>query len=413
MSRTLGAVLVVGIVALPNVTARSQEGRPRIVLQDVEVAVSGGRLVLSTANGESYELAALETPDHCPAAGGGTWACGEGARETLASAVAGEELECSVLDTGPPPIVECSAQTRNLNVWMLEIGRATLHPDWAGRSISYDDAAEAARAAGALAWYIAEDGSPPTEPPGSATVPASEADDGAGKFLLRRQEGNVRTYVLAEASGTDTPPLNYVDYEEDLADASPRRDFPLDDNYVPALDVGEFIVHGENGGGRLSYAQASPADDLLPLAYIVGSEQPEGRRYSTIVLDDMAWTSRRSNLQPSRAALGTRVERRGATDAERSAIAPDLPAHELRAGVWTFDAFRVVVAEDAFGCVRYTWCRFAVLDDTGVVVSGTAREAPELALPNGDAASGTAAEEPALWGLIWQAPGDAWRLWRP
>ena len=299
MLRVSGVVLLVGLVGLFGATARSQEGRLALFLQEVDVTTSRGRLVLSTANGQSYELAALEAPDECPAPGGGTWACGDGARQVLAGAVAGEQLECTILENGTLPAVECRAQTRNLNVWMLDIGRAKLHADWKGRFTHYDDAASAANAAGALVWN-------------TGAVESSRSD-----VTERLPAAGSETYELGQ---------------------------PL----------------------------------------------------------------------PARNGLRTRAERRGATAAERSVIAAELPEDKLRAGVWVFNTYRVVVAEDAFGCVRFTWCRFAVLDGEGdVVVSGTAREAPELLLWNGAAAAAGDADGPDLAGLVWEEPAGTWREWRP
>ena len=417
--RRFGAGLLVGTLALTGPVAASQEGRG-LVLRIADVTTSGERLVLSTADGESYELGAVQTPADCPAADGGTWPCGEGARQALAAAVAGEQLECRILENGEPPAVECRAQTRNLNVWMLQIGRAALQPGWRGRISEYDEAESAARAAGALRWYDAEGetASPQSpagsgDPSGAGTGVGDTAADsaGTGGFLLRRQEGKVRTYVLASTADAELPPLDYIDYEVDLSVSSPRTGFPLDDDDVPALATGEFIVH-ETNGGRFAYAQASPADDLVPLAYLVDAAEPPGRRYTRIVLDDVAWTARRGNLQPARTPLGTQVERRGATTAERAAVGAELLRNPLRAGVWTLGAFRVVVAEDPLGCDRSTWCRFAVLDDAGAVVAGTAREAPELVILN-DGVAATAGREPHLTGLVWEAPGGAWMLWTP
>ena len=431
-----GTTLLVVILALPSCTAGNQQD-PGFVLRDVDVTVSGERLLLSTADGETYEVAALEALASCPADDGGAWPCGEGSRQALAEAVAGEALECRVLEDGNPPAVECRAQTRNLNVWMLEVGRATLHPDWRGRFPEYDDAESAARAAGALPWSNSggetpevqpgdvppaeSSGEPPSAPlpgelryrapPGNRAAASAQGGVVPGRFLLQGTEGDIRTYELVRPATGDGVPLEYIAHEQNLSAVSPRAGLPPGPGWLPAVGSGELVAHAASGG-RLGYAQAPAYDDRSPLAYVLDSPEAQGRRYAAIMLDGIAWTSQRGALQPARTPLRSRVDRRGATAAERRAIGDGLPEDRLRAGVWTLGAFRIVVAEDPYGCARYTWCRFAVLDDAGIVVSGTALEAPELVAPNAVATAGAGASR-EMTGLVWAAPEGGWRVWTP
>ena len=447
---TFGTVILVGSLALPGAAASCQ-GDPGIELRDVEVVLSDGRLVLSTPSGDTYELAGLETPPTCPASGGSTWACGEGAREALAAAVEGETLQCRVLDKGTPPAVECFAQTRNLNVWMLHVGRATLQPAWSNRIPEYDEAQLSAQSAGAMVWdesrevetaaddpNVVQDaggGESPDAAPGnrfSRPVPRSQAESArepsalgtrmgmqaagrtqAGTFLLRRQDGDVRAYVLDPPADGGDVALEYVAVEADLSRQTPGSGALLDDERVPALGMGDFIVHHARGS-EYTYAPAPHEAGDLPLAYVVDGGDVEGRSYTDIVLDGMAWTSRRGYLQPLQVPLWETIERRGATAAERRAIGSGLPEDNLRAGVWAVDGFRVVVAEDASGCARWTWCRFAVLDDTGVVVSGTARDAPAFPVL-ADLLPPEAPDEARelVPGLVWQTPAGNWMRWTP
>ena len=459
---TFGAALLVGSLALPAAAA-SCRGENDVVLRDVEVVVSDGRIVLSTPDGDTYELAGLETPPTCPAAGGGTWACAEGAREALAAAVAGETLRCRVIDEGTPPAAECFAQTRNLNVWMLHVGRAKLQPAWSDRIPEYDEAQLSAQSAGAMVWDDSpgdadnpagnqdfeqdatrgeplgtqRDGESPDAPRGNRFFrpapqsPTETAQDPsarragsaamqaagrttAGAFLLRRQDGDVFTYVLTPPADGGEVALEYAAGDADLSTQTAGPGSRLDDGRVPALGMDDLIVHHARGG-EFAYARpgAHAAGDL-PLAYIVAEGNVAGEPYADVALDGMAWTSRRGALQPLQVALWATAERRGATAAERRAIASGLPEDQLRAGVWAVDAFRIVVAEDAVGCARWTWCRFAVLDDTGVVVSGTAREAPALPVPAGAPPPGTPRGAPGDFpGLVWLAPAGDWMRWAP
>ena len=407
--RSGAALLAATLALLPGTAAAAQQGT--VVLSEADVTRVGGRFILS-ADGASFELAALESPTECPAAGGGTWTCGEGSRRALAAAVAGETLTCLIMGRGDPPPVECTAQTRNLNLWMLQVGWAALRPEWRNPPPAYRDAEQAARAAGAMLWY--DPGTEPAEDPANSRPPAGQRPQrvDAGVFLARRQEGDVRVYTREKPPDDDEVPLNYIDFAEDLSTPTTRTGFPLDPNWVPALGTGDSIVHRTNDG-RFAYARAPSADGALPLAYMAAAGNVAGRRYATVMLDGMPWSVRRGDLQPARVPLGARAARRGATVAERSAIGAGLPEDRLRAGVWTFGTLRVVVAEDPYACARGTWCRFAVLDEAGTVASGTAREAPELIAQNADGTPAAAPAAPDGIALVWQAPGGAWRRWAP
>ena len=405
-----GSALLAGIVFVQSSSVPAQEDGA-FELRDVDVTVEDGRLVLSTVEGASYQLAALEVPEECPAAGGGLWACGEGSRQSLAAAVKGEVLECRIVEPGSPPSVECYAQTRNLNQWMLEVGRAKLYSAWVRGSIpAYDAAERVARAAGAMLW----DASEPelTLLTLRFPVPAPPLGPGGvtegGQFLGRGMEGFVRTYEVFQPERDVR--VDYLPYDQEL----PMRSGDSLGSYVAAIGVGDGIVHPA-AEGQFAFTEAPSRDGVVPLAYIVNSDTVAGRSYTTILLDQyLAWTPRRGVLQPVRAPLGSRTERRGATAVERRAIGEGLPEDGLRAGVWTYDRFRVVVAEDPLGCERYMWCRFAVLDEGNeVVVFDIAREAPELAVLNAGAVSESVTVSPDVGGLVWETPGGVWKQWSP
>lgn len=118
-------------------------------------ALSGDLLELETAVGRrhSIRLQGLAAPPpgaDCPAADGvGRWNCGDGSRDALQSRLNGEEVVCRLDGAGP---AECSVQTLNLNVWMLQTGRAFLQPGWRGRVQLYDQAELVARRSGAMLW---------------------------------------------------------------------------------------------------------------------------------------------------------------------------------------------------------------------------------------------------------------------
>jgi len=404
----LKATLLVCVLAVPGAAVAGQGDT--VVLRSVEVTTVGERFMLATRDGASYELAALQSPTDCPAAtGGGLWACGEGALQALSAAVAGETLACEIVRDGDPPAVRCTAQTRDLGLWMLRIGWAKLPLEWQGQIAEYDEAELAARTAGAMLWYDA--GSEHAAATLDHLVPVGRhpEDLGFSTFLVRSFEGDVRVYDRVSAP-EDTISVDY--FAADLSTRAGRLAFEPRNEWVPALDVGDFIMHPTTSRG-LAYARVPPSVDRFPLAYVVDAADSEGQRYDTVVLDGMAWVARRGDLQPFRVPLGNRGERRGATAAERRTIGSGLPEDELRAGVWALDGLRVVVAEDAYGCVRATWCRFAVLDETDVVVSGIAREAPELLVQDDDAVLRTVAAEASLTVLVWQEPGGEWKRWAP
>ena len=142
---------------LTGVTVLGQDNA-RVVLRGVEVEVSEGeRLVLHASDGRSYELAGLWARWECEGAAG-FWACGEASRQLLQSAVAGERLECEILEQGDRPGVECMAQTRNLNLWMLRGAGVDLLPEWWDREgvDRFKDAELAGRATRELARALAE-----------------------------------------------------------------------------------------------------------------------------------------------------------------------------------------------------------------------------------------------------------------
>ena len=407
--QTFSATLLACTLAVPGPAAAGQ-GEETVVLHSVEVATVEERFMLSTPNGASYELAALQSPTECPAAAGGSWACGEGALQALSAAVAGETLACRILRDGHSPAVECTAQTRNLNLWMLQVGWARLHPEWRGQIVDYDEAELAARTAGAILWYNAGSEAPEGASDYSPIVTPHPEGVGTRTFLVRSHEGDVRVYDQVSPPGADTPFLEY--FPAELPAQANQVVLEPRGNWVPALYTGDFIVHRTTGRG-FAYAHVPSIVENFPLAYIVDSADAEGQRYDTVVLDGVAWITRSGDLQPARVPLGTRVERRGATASERRTIGSGLPEDELRAGVWALDKLRVVVAEDPYGCVRATWCRFAVLDETDVVLAGTAREAPELLVHDDDVVSRTAVAKPGVVALVWQEPGGEWKRWAP
>ncbi len=376
------------------------QGATALALRDVRVTVVDDRLVLTTADATSYVLAALEVPEECPAAGGGTWACGEGARQSLAAAVKGEVLECSIVKPGHPPSVECYAQTRNLNRWMLRGGRARLESGARGSIPAYDAAERVARAAGAMLWYEPEPESlPPSESSQflASASPSAPGTNEGGQFLVRGLEGQVLTYELSRPPSDREVRVWYFPSDDKLSIRSAESLSP----YVAAIGLGEFIVH-PTAGGEFAFAHAPSNDAIVPLAYIMDFDPEQGRPYTTVMFDDhLAWASRHGVLQPVRLPLSSLAERRGATSAERQALAAGLPEDQLRAGVWNYDSFQVVVAEDPFGCEQFTWCRFAVMENGDVVLSGIARETPELAV----VADGVE--------LVWETPEGVWKVWSP
>lgn len=124
-------------------------------------ALSGAAIQMEDPAGRSVRLrlAGLAAPTEgmrCPAADGDLpdWECGTGSRLALASVIEGEILECRLHGTeaGEPPAVECLAQTRNVNEWMLRTGWAILQPEWRGRNPEWDSAELLARRAGAMLW---------------------------------------------------------------------------------------------------------------------------------------------------------------------------------------------------------------------------------------------------------------------
>ena len=146
----LTAVALVGALAA---AAEAQES-PRIVLTDVEVTVSEDqRLVLYVSDGRTYELAGLRARHECEGATG-RWECGEASRRLLQGAVNGENLECVVLGGGDRPTVECMAQTRNLNLWMLRRAGIELLPEWRAAR-EYAEAEQARRTARELTEAVA------------------------------------------------------------------------------------------------------------------------------------------------------------------------------------------------------------------------------------------------------------------
>ena len=153
----LRTVALGGVLALPGATAMGQDDH-RVVLRDVEVVVSEDqRLVLHASDGQTYELAGLRALRECEGAAG-MWACGEASRQVLQSAVAGEMLDCAILENGDRPAVECMAQTRNLNLWMLRGAGVELLEGWAEREAfaRYKNADRAGDATRDLARALAE-----------------------------------------------------------------------------------------------------------------------------------------------------------------------------------------------------------------------------------------------------------------
>ena len=289
-SGVLKAVALGGVLVLPGVMAVAQDNS-WIELQGVEVELlEDGRLVLVALDGRSYELAGLRVLEQCEGAAG-SWACGEAARQLLQGAVRGEKLDCLVLEAGKRPAVECRAQTRNLNLWLVRRPGVELAAEWSDR-------------------------------------PAFSR------------------YREAEQSGQAM---------RDLARAVAERDpLQIRSRGPSALSSAAFVDR---------------------------------------VTDGAPWKT---------LALSERVERRGATAAERGIIADGLLEDGIRAGVWELGGLRVIVGEDIESCLQYIWCTFAVVDAAGhVVLSGTARGAPRVADADGSEA----------FVLVWQEPGGAWQQW--
>ena len=395
-----GIASLAAVLFVQTITVLAQ-GDTVLELRDVGVTVVDHRLVLTTADDTSYVLAALEVPEECPATGGRTWACGEGARQSLAATVKGEVLECSIVEPGDPPSVECHAQTRNLNQWMLRVGRARLRSGVRGSIPAYDAAERVARATGAMLWYDPEsESSLLSEWESFTTASLSDPDTGreGGRFLVRGGfEGHVLTYELSQPLSDREVRVGYFPSDDNLS----IRSAELLPPYVAAIGLGEFIVR-PTAEGEFAYAYAPSNDAVVPLAYVMDFDLEQGRPYTTLMFDDhLVWTSRHGVLQPVRLPLGSLAERRGATSAERRALGAELPEDQSRAGVWNYDSFQVVVAEDPSGCEQFTWCRFAVLESGDVVLSGIAREAPELAVVNDGVE------------LVWETPEGAWNVWSP
>jgi endonuclease YncB( thermonuclease family) len=393
----LGVALLAAGLVVQSSTVLAQDAA--FALGDVAVAVVDQRLVLTTADGTSYVLAALDVPEECPAAGGRTWACGEGARQALAAAVKGEVLECSIVQPDDPPALECYAQTRNLNQWMLRGGRARLVATARGSVPSYDAAEHVARETGAMLWYDPDSVSTSPPSPGELFATASPPDLSTGnegsRFLVRGVDGQVLTYGLSQPPPDSQVRMGYFSSDEKSSIRS--AEFP----YVAAIGLGEFIVHQTAPEGSFAFA-AAPADETdVPLAYVMDSAA-QGRPYTAIMFDDhLAWTSRQGVLQPVRLPLDSLAERRGATLSQRRSLGGDLPASQLRAGVWSYDSVQVVVAEDPFGCEQFTWCRFTVLERGDVVLSEIAREAPALVVVDDGVE------------LVWETPEEKWKVWSP
>jgi hypothetical protein len=123
-------------------------------------------------------------------------------------------------------------------------------------------------------------------------------------------------------------------------------------------------------------------------------------------MDGMRWVVGGERIEPVRLSMNIVTERRGASAQERFALGADLPQDRTRAGVWVLDRYRIVVAEDPFGCERWMWCRFAVLDLEGeIVLSGTARETPWLVRIFDDS------PESARAGLVWEERRGQWSSW--
>lgn len=152
------AMFAFGVVFLLMAVLASGQGDARVVLTGVQVEVSeDGRLVLRASDGSSYELAGLRARSECEGARG-VWACGRASRQLLEAAVAGETLECKILEHGDRPGVECMAQTRNLNLWMLRGAGVDLLPEWSDRDgfARFRDADRARRETRELVRALAE-----------------------------------------------------------------------------------------------------------------------------------------------------------------------------------------------------------------------------------------------------------------
>lgn len=69
--------------------------------------------------------------------------------------------------------------------------------------------------------------------------------------------------------------------------------------------------------------------------------------------------------------------RRGASDAERSAVSSADWLTQARAGAREWGSWRIVVAEDPFNCGAGKWCPWALIDRDGFVrARGIALERP-------------------------------------
>ncbi len=129
-------------------------------------AVSGTVIVMEDPAGRviNLQLAGLKGPSEgvrCPSADRSLpdWDCGTGARLALASAIAGEILECRLHDgPGEEPVpAECLVQTRNLHHWLLATGWAVLTAEWRGRRPEWDAAELVARRSKAMLWAGADE----------------------------------------------------------------------------------------------------------------------------------------------------------------------------------------------------------------------------------------------------------------
>ena len=130
------AVACGGVLLLAAAAAAGQDNQ-WIVLQEVEVELAGNeRLVLRVPDGGSYQLAGLRVLHSCERFVGQKrewWACGEASRRSLQGAIRGEKLDCVILAPGDRPAVECMAQTRNLNLWMVRRPGVEVVEEWRHR----------------------------------------------------------------------------------------------------------------------------------------------------------------------------------------------------------------------------------------------------------------------------------------
>ena len=421
---TLDAVLVILVsFGTPSSAAAAPQGEGTL-LRGTAIAVSGDRIVLSANADDHHHLAllGLAVPAQCPAAGGGTWPCGVGARQALASAIEGETLECKIVDATSIPTAECFVQNRNLSLWMLETGWAMLPPSWRETSPEYDEAERAARIAGATLWY-APDTDTAGQPAADVSFPARAAQRPSSDrrwFLVRQHASqDTRAYMLVRPAASAIS-LDYFDL------ARVRGDFGAE--WVPAFTAEAAGDHIDNlsRGDWLAYARASAVgDNVVPIAYVDFTKTTESQLHiggmvdrghdKILVLDDVEWTVHNGILQPVRLRLSEMVERRGANAIERRLVGSGLPEDTLMAGVWALEDHRIVVAEDSFGCSRWTWCKFVVLNNDGhVVLSGTAKEAPELARSRWSfnmLSDGIAWADPTELELVWEEPDGKWMFW--